>query len=191
MAYFCHSMKLVRKIKQAAGGRFLRNEAEPKRERRGSNFNSAQRIGILYQDVDEPYFNKVKNYAKFLKDEFDIKSVICLGYVDEVKKKLPAWQLQKLELNFFSREDLNWHYKPVQNVATFLQEDFDMLIDLSGGNVVPLNYVMKESKARMKVGLKGSRTERYCDFLLNMGEAPSTDKFIEQLNLYLSNPKIK
>ena len=100
-------MKLVRRIKQAAGGRFLRNEAEPQRERRGSNFNSAQRIGLLYLDSDEPYFNKVKNYAKFLKDEFDIKSVICLGYVDEVKKKLPVWQMQKLELNFFSREDLN------------------------------------------------------------------------------------
>ena len=184
-------MKLVRRIKQAAGGRFLRNEAEPQRERRGSNFNSARRIGLLYLDSDEPHFIKVRNYSKFLKDEFDIKSVICLGYVDEVKKKLPVWQLQKLELNYFSREDLNWHYKPIQNVATFLQEDFDILIDLSGGNVVPLNYVMKESKARMKVGLKGSRCDRYCDFLLNMGDAPSADKFIEQLNLYLSNPKIK
>ena len=184
-------MKMVRRIKQAAGARFLRQEAEPQRERKGSNFNSAQRIGILYLDQDEPYFNKVRNYAKYLKDEFDIKSVIALGFVDEVNKKLPIWQLQKLELNYFTREDLNWHYKPILNVQKFVSEDFDMLIDLSGGNCVPLNYVLKESKAKMKVGLKGSKCERYCDFLLNMGEQPSTDKFIEQLNLYLSNPKIK
>jgi hypothetical protein len=81
--------------------------------------------------------------------------------------------------------------KPIRHVEPFLQEDFDMLIDLSGGNVLPLNFVLKQSRAKMKVGLKGTRAERFCDFLIEMGANPGLDKFVDQLNLYLSNPKIK
>jgi hypothetical protein len=184
-------MKMIRRIKQSFGSRMLRSEAEPARQRMGFNFNSAERIGILYSDVDEPHFNKVRSYAKFLKDEFGIKSVRALGFIDEINKRLPVWQSQKLEFEYFTRDDINWHFKPVQNVETFIQDDFDILIDLSSGNDVPLNFVLKESKAHMKVGRKGSKAERYCDFIMNMGDDTGMEKFIVQLNTYLSNPKIK
>lgn len=169
----------------------LRREAEPPRIRQGFNFHSAEKVGILYKDEDENHFNKVKAYARFLKDQFNIKYVRSLGFVDEVTKRLPPWQSQKLEFEFFSREDLNWHLRPVQNVSGFLQDDFDILIDLTGGDVVPMNFILKESRASMKVGWRGSKAERYCDFIINMGEEKSMEKFIDQLNLYLSNPKIK
>lgn len=184
-------MKFIQRIKESVGLRFLKREEEPNRERRGFNFNSAGRIGILYLDADEQHFNKIKGYAKQLKDQFEVKSVVCLGFVNEVKKRFPVYQLQKLELNYFAKEDLNWHLKPQNNIETFVKEDFDILIDLSGGDAVPLNYVLKESRAKMKVGLRGTRGEEYYDFLLNMGNNPSVEKIIEQLNMYLSNPKIK
>jgi hypothetical protein len=47
------------------------------------------------------------------------------------------------------------------------------------------------SKAKMKVGALGSRAARNCDFILNMGNQYGADKYIVQLNAYLSNPKIK
>jgi hypothetical protein len=184
-------MKLIQNIKHAAGVRTLFKEPEGERQCKGMNFHSAQRIGILYKDEDEPHFNQIRNYCKSLKDKYDIKSIMVIGYVDLVYKKLPVWQAQKLEYSFFTKDDVNWQMKPIRHVEPFLQEDFDMLIDLSGGNVLPLNFVLKQSRAKMKVGLKGTRAERFCDFLIEMGANPGLDKFVDQLNLYLSNPKIK
>lgn len=169
----------------------LHQEVEPVRLRKGFNFNSAESVGILYKDTDEAFMNKLKEYASYLKSNFNISKVILLGFVDEPEKKIPAWQKHSMEFGFFSRQQLNWHQRPISGVADFIEQDFDILIDFSGGNVLPLNFVMKESRAKMKVGMRGTRTERYCDFILNMGNQFGMDKFVEQLNAYLSNPRIR
>ena len=182
---------LLRKIKQGIGDRILRREIEPVRLRSGSNFRSAQRVGIIYKDIDKPYYDRLQEFGDHLKAKYEIKVVHSLAFVDEKEKKLPEYQRQKVDAEFFTRKDLNWHLKPVQNVSNFISQDFDILIDFSGGHVVPLNFVLKESVARMKVGMRGTPAERYCDFIINMGDQFGVDKFIEQLNLYLSNPKIK
>jgi hypothetical protein len=161
------------------------------RLRKGSNFNSAERIGIIYKDTNEEFFKDLKAYSKYLRENFSIKSVFLLAFVDEREKKLPAWQQHKLEMEFFTQQDLNWSLRPVSGVEKFLREDFDILIDFSGGNVVPLNFILKESHAKMKVGMRGSRAERYCDFIIDMGNQFGVAKFVEQLNSYLSNPKIR
>jgi hypothetical protein len=184
-------MKLFRKFKQAIGGRILKKEMEPVRLRGGSNFRSAERIGLLYKDLDKETYEGILNYCDFLKRKFDVKTVHFIAYVDSKEKKIPEYQRQTIDAQFFTRQDLNWHMRPVQNVTSFLEQDFDILIDFSGGNVVPLNFLMKESNARMKVGIKGSKAERYCDFMIDMGDQFGMDKYIEQLNLYLSNPRIK
>jgi len=43
----------------------------------------------------------------------------------------------------------------------------------------------------MKVGLKGSAAEKYSDFIIDMSNQFGIAKYVEQLNLYLSNPHIK
>jgi hypothetical protein len=184
-------MKFGRRIRHVAGRRMLRNEIEPVRLRRGSNFQVAKTIGILYRDMDLTHYQNVHEYAQSLKKNFKSDRVVLLGFVDEKSKKIPDWQKQLENSGFFSWEDLNWHLRPIKNVDKFIQQDFDILIDLSGGEELPLNFVLKESKAGMKVGLKGSRAGRYCDFTIDMGNQFGLDKFVEQLNLYLSNPKIK
>lgn len=184
-------MKLPRRVREVLGRRFLRNEIEPLRLRKGFNFNSAERVAFIFRDSDEATFNLLRKYAQELRENFQIKSVFLMAFVDEPEKRIPVWQAHKLETDFFSRQDLNWHMKPVSGVEQFLAQDFDILIDFSGGNTLPLNYILKESKAKMKVGLRGTRAERYCDFILNMGNQFGMENFIEQLNAYLSNPKIR
>lgn len=169
----------------------LRKEVEPVRLRKGFNFNSAEKVGILYLDRDEKFYNEIHDYAKKLKDNFSISKVNLLGFVDEVEKKIPAWQKHTVDSTYITRKHLNWNLRPVSGVENFTGEDFDILIDCSGGNTVPLNFVLKESKAKMKVGLRGTRAERYCDFILNMGNQFGLTSYTEQLNSYLSNPKIR
>jgi hypothetical protein len=184
-------MKLPKKIRQVAGIRMLRNEVEPVRLRKGFNFNSAEKVGVLYLDRDEKFYNEIHDYAKYLKDNFSISKVNLLAFVDEVEKKIPAWQKHTIDSAFITRKHLNWHLRPISGVENFTGEDFDILIDFSGGNTVPLNFVLKESKAKMKVGLRGTRAERYCDFILNMGNQFGLTSYTDQLNSYLSNPKIR
>ncbi|MDZ4823075.1 MAG: hypothetical protein SH856_06425 [Flavobacteriales bacterium] len=184
-------MKLINTIKYLSGKRALKKEREPVRNRKGCNFNSADRVAILYRDQDESFFKKVKAYAKYLKEQFGIKSVHALAFVDQTIKKLPVYQSRKLEFDFFSREDLNWQMRPIHNVKNFLDQEFDILLDLSGGDIVPLNFVLKESKAGMKVGLKHSRSEKFCDLTIDMGAQTGLDKFIDQINRYLSNPNLQ
>lgn len=173
------------------GKRALAKEIEPVRLRQGFNFYSAKRVAFLYVDSDEDFFKKMKQYAAFLKTNYGIKTVNMLGFVDRPEKQAPAWQQHILESDFFTKSDLNWYLRPVQRASNFTVEDYDILIDFSGGETVPLNFVLKESKAHMKVGLKGSYAERYCDFIIDMGSRLGMAQFVEQLNLYLSNPHIK
>lgn len=184
-------VKIRKKIKEIAGSRLLKKEAEVLRIRKGSNYHDAKSIGIIYQDSDEAFFKQIRAYAKFLKDEFNVQQVLALGFINEVSKKIPVWQQHKLEFEYFTKDDLNWHLKPGKSVTRFIQEPLDILLDFSGGNVVPLNYVYKASVAGMKVGVKGSKAERYSDFIIDMRDQFGLEKYIEQLNLYLSNPKIK
>lgn len=184
-------VKIRRKIKEIAGARLLKKESEVLRIRKGSNYHDAKSVGIIYKDLDEPFFKAIRAYAKFLKEKYGIQQVTALGYIDEVSKKIPVWQQHKLEFEYFTKDDLNWHLKPVKSVSRFIQEPFDLLLDFSGGNVVPLNYVFKSSVAGMKVGVKGSKSERFSDFIIDMGSQFGVEKYVEQLNLYLSNPKIK
>lgn len=184
-------MKLAQNIKSSVGRRVLRMESEPARVRVGTNFHAAQRIGLLYKDEDETHFNRVRAFAKFLKDEYNVKTVKALGYVDVLDKRLPIWQTQKLEFEFFTKSDLNWHMQPIKRVKGFVEEDFDMLIDLSEGDLIPLLFIMKLSKAKMKVCRKGARSDRYSDFMIDLGKGASMDDFIRQITVYLSNPKLK
>jgi hypothetical protein len=184
-------MSLGKKIRELTGRRALRAEAHPLRSRRGFNFTTATNIGLLYKDVDEDLFKKIRQYTRQLKEEFGIKYVYVLGFVDETDKRLPVYQSRKLEFDFFSQSDLNWSMKPVRRVAGFLKHELDILIDLSSGNELPINYLMKASTASMKVGLKGSRSEKYADLVIDLGLAPATERYFEQLNHYLSNNRIQ
>ena len=184
-------MKFVEKIKLSAGRRALGKLTDVSRMRSGSNFHDAQSIGIMYVDADERYFNKIKAFAKYLKDKFGVRHVRCVGFVNDSSKNLPIWQSQKLEFEYFTKDDLNWYLRPVQNVSKFTKEDFDILIDLSNGDHVPLNFIFKESKARMKVGLRDSRAALQCDFMIDLGDNPTIDKYLQNLDVYLSNPQIK
>lgn len=173
------------------GKRVLRREEEPARNKQGFNFHTSKRVAFLYLDEDEYFFKRIRKYANYLKSTYGIKTVFMLGFINQKEKHVPIWQQQVLESEYFSLSDLNWYMRPIRRVADFTHESFDILIDFSGGQSVPLNFVLKTSKAHMKVGMKGADYESYYDFIIDMGIDRSSAKFVEQLNLFLSNPHIK
>jgi hypothetical protein len=184
-------MKIVDQVKHKAGLQMLRKQPEPSRMKQAFHFDNASSIGVLYLDDDERYFNKIRAFCKELKDKPNIKSIKALGFVNTKEKMLPIWQSQKLEFGYFTQDDLNWHLRPINRVTAFRNEDFDILIDLTGGNNVPSLYIFKESKAKMKVSLQSTRAESYADFMLIMKTSPTLEELILQLKKYLGNSALK
>ena len=81
--------------------------------------------------------------------------------------------------------------KPKVNLMNFLHEEFDVLIDLTLAPSLPLQFIIKSSKASMKVGNSLTQNETDLDFILEVDENVSLDEYWRQVVFYLTNLKIK
>lgn len=145
-------------------------------------FDDAKSIGIIYDATDNDDYELVKNYVKELRDQK--KEVLALGFVNQ--DELPNMRFSKLGLDFFTRKNLNWYFKPSHPmVSKFIDGDFDILIFLNVENMLPLKYVAAATKARFKIGKYDSKNSRYCDFMIKTEEHIPLKQFINLVNQYL------
>lgn len=131
---------------------FLAREANTVRSRQGCNLRNAEHVGLIYLERDFEFRKVILDLAKHLKEELAVKQVSILSYVDLEDKDTPRWLVRKLSSGYFCKSDLNWFSKPISDVENFSSIKFDILIDLEIHPVFPLKFVLKSSKAKMKVG---------------------------------------
>ncbi len=175
-------MSIIEKI----GYYLLRRKVkENKRKLVANNLESANSVGVIFNATNESSFLKARAFAQTLTDR-GIK-VQCIGYVDN-KSQLDFFADIK-EMLFFSRKDHNWLGRPKDpKVNAFAEKHFDILIDLSLKESLPVQYIVGLSKAKMKVGkyLEGG----YYDMMIDIRKDPSLDNFIKQLGIYLNMFKV-
>jgi hypothetical protein len=146
-------------------------------------FERAKSIGILYDSTNEKHFELVKKYVKEMRETHH-KDVLALGYYDQ--KELPAMRFSKLGLDFFTKKDLNWHFKPMASVVkSFVNREFDLLIDLHTGNSIPFRYIVASSRSKFKIGKYDKVAERFYDFMISTGDHMTLPQFIDHVNHYL------
>ncbi len=150
------------------------------RKVRTHNFKTAQTAGILFNSPDENSFEAIKNFMSFLAQN-ELK-VIALGYIPS--KRIPENYLMRKGFNFYSKSDLNWYYKPKNEMINqFIDQEFDILFDLSVKDYFTVHYVGSLSKASFKIG---RQTENgYHDFLIDINKNNTVDYLIEQIKHYL------
>tara|TARA_B110000444_G_scaffold259417_1_gene303103 strand:+ start:319 stop:882 length:564 start_codon:yes stop_codon:yes gene_type:complete len=129
----------------------LRRIKGENRERKGCGLSNAYSVGLLYLERDHSHYRAIKDIAKYLNDEVGVKKVSMLSYVDNDKKHIPGWLVKKLDSGYFCKSDLNWYGKPQKEVQSFIDYEFDILLDLELEPVLPLKYVLMRSMAKMKV----------------------------------------
>jgi hypothetical protein len=158
-------MKTGEKIKALIGSRVLEKKLRnQKRSVSVCNIKNAQNIGILYNATEFISFEIIRDFTKKLSQ--NNPNVTILGYVDS--KKLIDHYLYRKGFDFFSRNDLNWYYKPVSEVADkFMKQPFDLLINLSLEAIYPIQYIIASSPATFKVG-KFSPDEKYLDLMIDI-----------------------
>lgn len=148
-----------------------------------SGFREAGNIGILFEASSEEDMELLRKYARYLKEER--KKYHLLGFVD--KNKVPDNLKDSVDMTFFCKKDLNWHLKPAGGNATrFLSMDFDILIDLSSGDSIPLRYICAMSDARFKVGRMSDKGRDIYDMMISLGEDVVLREQFKQIDHYLN-----
>src|SRR5438093_10544594 len=72
------------------------------------SFESAKKIGLLYDATDDHNFEVMKQYVKQVRGQQ--KEVLALGYID--RKQMPQTRFPQLGLDFFTKKDMGWKLIP-------------------------------------------------------------------------------
>lgn len=177
-------MKLLDRIKEWMGIRRLLRELPAERKPIARNLGLARKVGIVYLVEDEAAHNHVRNYVKRIKDELGINNIMALGFSDE--KVLPHYLHAKLNFDAICQKDLNWYRIPQGNtVKNFMAEEYEILIDLTLQDRLPIQYIMAGSRARFKVGRLSESNKRILDMMIDMAGSQSLPQLIQQVHHYL------
>jgi len=100
---------VLKNAKLKAADFFLRKLAnEKKRKPIALGIDQAKSIGIIFDASEKENLEIIKKYVSSLKDEK--KKVQVLGYYS--LKELPFELNSKLDYDYFSKKDVNWHLRP-------------------------------------------------------------------------------
>ena len=166
----------------------LRKYAKQKRAKTLVNLLDARSIGLVYKVKDEKQFNEVKKLIKELTSEK--RQVMALGFVDDLA--IPDYCVAAYSGYYFNRKALNWYGAPKSDyIKTFIQKDYDILIDLSTSYDYILKYIIALSPARFKVGRQKNGFEKFFDLMIRMKKNDPMGEFVIQALHYLTVLKSK
>ncbi|MFI5149583.1 MAG: DUF6913 domain-containing protein [Bacteroidia bacterium] len=176
-------MNIITRIKGIIGNYFLKQEMGGlSRNREMVSLADAKTIGIVFEASDKEEFELVKKYVLYLREQK--KKVKAIGYFSG--GETPAFTFSKLEYDFFSKKDLNWYFKPNDKfVRNFIQEEYDILIDLNIHGHFAMKYVSGTSKARFKVGQHRKEDETIFDLMIEGTEDKGLKFYLRQVDIYL------
>jgi hypothetical protein len=172
------------KIRTLIGNYFLKEKLlKTVRERKITNLMDAKKIGVLYTLDDVPEYDIVSEFVSRL--QHDHKEVKALGFVKN--KNLVSRFLPKLSYDFFSNKDLNWFFQPfTSKVKDFIEKEFDILIDLSLKDSLPLKFISALSVAHCRVG-RFSEANRVCyDIMIDLNKPMTLNEYMLQIIHYLN-----
>lgn len=177
---------MIKGIKQFFGTRLIRQQlALQKRNLQQAkfSFDEAKTVGILFDAANPDDFELVKRYVVYLREHR--KKVKVLGFFSN--KQIPALTYSKLEYDFFTLKELNWFGKPTTHILdNFINEEFDLLIDLNIHDHFPLKYIATVSKAKFKVGKYSEADLGIYDMLIDSDNTKTLKYFLRQVDTYVA-----
>jgi len=152
------------------------------RDTRSLAFDDARRIGVLFTGEDEATLRDISNFCRLLREKG--KTVRVMGYVP--RPRVAETLSMASDLEFFSQEDLNWYFRPEsRHVVSFIEEPFDILIDLRLQRRMPVPYMVAMSRARFKVGRYREGNDGLHDLMIHAEEGMGLADFGAQVLRYL------
>jgi hypothetical protein len=178
-------MELFRNIRVKIGNAILRNKMDrTKRKIHYSNISQVKNIGIVWDaSMTNDFSHLSKFYQRMHEENTEVK---ILGYYPG--NNLPNQYTAIRYLSIIKREELNLFYHPVSQEANkFINNPFDVLIDLNFANILPLQYISSLSTAGLKVGLFESEDGKTnFDLMMELKKPVNVEDYLNQVIHYLA-----
>lgn len=179
-------MSLLKDLKSAIADFYLRLKLKGKK--RGElpnrfNFKAIKTIAILFDATAKEDHELLKKYVGYLREYK--KKVKVIGFYN--MKEVPDLVFSKLEFDFYSLKDLNLIGKPDPSfINQFLEENYDLLIDLNLKEHYSLKYMASLSNANFKVGMYNKKDTKIYDMMIDVEKNKTLKYFLKQIDTYIS-----
>jgi hypothetical protein len=179
-------MSLIKNIKHFFANASLKKQLAGKQRIISPNkfsFYNMKTVGMLFDASNPEDYELVKRYVVYLREH--AKKVKVLGYFSS--RHIPTLTYSKLEYDFFSSKETNWFGKPTTHIIdNFMEEGFDLLIDLNIHDHFSLKYVTALSNAKFKVGKYKEEDEKIFDMMIDADNTQTLKYFLRQIDTYIS-----
>ena len=171
-------MSFIQKWRLYFHHQYLQKELKAtKKERKRVNFNSAKTIGLLFEATNTDNREACIAYAETLKERR--KRVSLLGYFDSNQ------QNSNFVFRHFNRKDFDWALRPSnEEVQEFIQQPFDLLINLDPVSKLHAEYIAALSKAHLRIGPSTPNTYSF-DLMIDTSGSKDLQQFIQQMEFLL------
>lgn len=154
----------------------------PRKVKHSYSLRKSSSIAVLFDATEVKNIKLVKDFVySFASGKHKVHA---MGYINEKYKSFDHFST--LYFDYFSIKNLNWFGKPNGYLVTnFLDYDYDILIDLSLKNYYALNYLLKASTAKFKIGVSKEDITIF-DQEINSDEISCLSVLIAKVNDYLN-----
>jgi hypothetical protein len=177
-------MGWIKNMKEAIGNYLLKGMAIKKARlsKPMPSFDTIHEIGIVYDANSDSQEQQVNQIANYLRQEG--KKVFTLGYVDA--KQLPSKTKFHISSSYYWHETLTKFNLPDrQKLSSFLNTEFDLLMNLFFVKELPLQAIAGLSKSKFIMGANIQGALPYNDFLIDTGSEKELSNLGLQMIHYL------
>jgi len=170
-------------VRYYANKRLFKSYQTRTRSTRIKTLNNSKSVGILWHPADE---GSIETY-ELLRKTLQIKGIKSTGiaYIDSNREMETLTTIT--HSGFLHRRNVRWFGRPqTSNGVQFIQERFDVLIDLSIAKTIALQYILVHSHATFRVGWQGAE-QNYYDLNIDVSEKPQCRYLMEQVVFYLES----
>lgn len=149
----------------------------------GVSLYNARLVGLMAVIDSKERLERIINLKKSI--ESNGPKVVCISYVPF--RKVPDYFNTQMQVSVFSKKDVNLLGIPRgRNVKEFLERNYDILVDLSYDDCLPLMYLSGVTKAKLKAGKYRDDMVNVYDFMIRENETRAYGDFIFSIKNYLS-----
>jgi hypothetical protein len=176
-------MELFKNIRLGIGQRLLHKKCtKARRKVLYSNIDQVKKIGLVW---DASQLNDFASLSKFYQkmQERNVE-VSIMGYFPG--KILPDQYTAIRYLTCIRKEEVDFFYHPVSSESnSFINNRFDVLIDVNFKNILPLRCLTSLSNAAFKVGLFNEKDDSLFDLMMELKMPVDVDNYLAQSLHYL------
>lgn len=177
-------MSIFKNIKGKLAQKSLEKESGKQRKAKICSLEKANSVAFIYENTSKEDQDFIRAYMKEIRSKYQIKETMALAFFEG--KEVPEYLKKAVDHDFFSSKEIAWTGKPnAQSVQNFTNKPYDLLIDLSFGDCMPLLYVYNWSNSSFKVSRKTPVHEQYSDLMLDLSLDASLEEYLAYTEHYL------